>query len=349
MMPNTEKNQNIQVSEEQAPSVVPAEAMQYIDNWGLIGIMVIIALEMATPIGILFPTDAIVFWWGMYFSAKGTIPGWIWTIMILFSVAVIAGDVMWFWRGKLLAPKIQTMQDKRYFKRKWITMCEQYFEEYGNKTMLISKFLPIRSMVPIVAGVIQKPTIPYILQSALSAVLWVGSLLGVSYFIIWLIPEAANHIGLLTFLFVVLPQIGSIWYALLPMYRKYEKKLAGATENLQKISTEFKNIGQQLGTIGGEFAAIGGEVKNIVTKLLEKDESESVPSSGESVVPLSKIENNPVVWIFPVQNSVQQTVPLVNVDVQKPIEIAPVIQESIPQVVPTPIQEDNNVTPPPVV
>ena len=50
-------------------------------------------------------------------------------------------------------------------------MCEQYFEEYGNKTMLISKFLPIRSMVPIVAGVIQKPTIPYILQSALSATL----------------------------------------------------------------------------------------------------------------------------------------------------------------------------------
>ena len=60
-MPNTEQNQNIQVSEEQAPSVVPAEAMQYIDSWGLVGIMVIIALEMATPIGILFPTDAIVF------------------------------------------------------------------------------------------------------------------------------------------------------------------------------------------------------------------------------------------------------------------------------------------------
>ena len=202
---------------------------------------------------------------------------------------------MGFWRGKMLAPKIQTMQDKRYFRRKWITMCEKYFEEYGNKTMLISKFLPIRSMVPIVAGVIQKPTVPYILQSALSAVLWVGSLLGVSYFIIWLIPEAANHIGLLTFLFVVLPQIGSIWYALLPMYRKYEKKLAGATENLQKISSEFKNIGQQLGTIGGEFAAIGGEVKNIFTKLLEKDESEEVPSSGEPVITVTPIDNNPVV------------------------------------------------------
>lgn len=78
-----------------------------------------------------------------------------------------------------------------------------------------------------------------------------------SYFIIWLIPAAANHIGLLTFLFVVLPQIGSIWYALLPMYRKYEKKLAGASENFTKIGSEFKQIGQQLGAIGSELGAIG--------------------------------------------------------------------------------------------
>jgi hypothetical protein len=32
--------------------------------------MLIIMLEMATPIGMLFPTDAIVFGGGMYFSAK---------------------------------------------------------------------------------------------------------------------------------------------------------------------------------------------------------------------------------------------------------------------------------------
>ena len=284
MMPNTEQTQHLQTTtwQDQTSSVVPAEAMHYIDSWWLVGIMVIIALEMATPIGILFPTDAIVFWWGMYFSAKGNIPGWIWTIMILFSVAVVAWDLMGFWRWKMLAPKIQTMQDSWYFKRKWITMCESYFNEYGNKTMLISKFLPIRSMVPIVAGVIQKPTVPYIFQSALSAVLWVGSLLWVSYFIIWLIPAAANHIGLLTFLFVVLPQIGSIWYALLPMYRKYEKKLAGASENFTKIGSEFKQIGQQLGAIGSELGAIGWEVKTIFTKFVQ--EQNEIPSSeGQNV------------------------------------------------------------------
>lgn len=56
-------------------------------------------------------------------------------------------------------------------------MCEAYFAEYGNKTMLVSKFLPIRSMIPIVAGVIQKPTASYIMQSVFSAAVWVGSLL----------------------------------------------------------------------------------------------------------------------------------------------------------------------------
>ncbi len=86
------------------------------------------------------------------------------------------------------------MEDNWIFKKKYITMCQSYFDEYGNKTMLISKFLPIRSMIPLVAGVILKPFWPFFLQSVLSAILWVGSLLGISYFIIWLIPEAANHI-----------------------------------------------------------------------------------------------------------------------------------------------------------
>lgn len=45
----------------ETPEFVSPEAMHYVDTWGLFGIMIIIALEMATPIGILFPTDAIVF------------------------------------------------------------------------------------------------------------------------------------------------------------------------------------------------------------------------------------------------------------------------------------------------
>jgi membrane-associated protein len=141
------------------------------------------------------------------------------------------------------------MQDNWIFKKKYITMCEHYFNEYGNKTMLISKFLPIRSMIPLVAGVIMKPFVPFVMQSILSAILWVGSLLGISYFIIWLIPEAANHIGLLTFLFVVLPQVVSIWYMILPAMKKYEAKLLQAKDN-------FQHIADEVSVIGAQFAAI---------------------------------------------------------------------------------------------
>jgi membrane protein DedA with SNARE-associated domain len=87
-----------------------------------------------------------------------------------------------------------------------------------------------------------KPFAPFLLQSILSAILWVGSLLGISYFIIWLIPEAANHIGLLTFLFVVLPQVVSVWYMILPMMRKYEARLVQASDNLHHIAQEVSMI-----------------------------------------------------------------------------------------------------------
>lgn len=266
-MPTTQKNtiqnkKNLQQTQEQLQSspIESAEVMYYVDSRWLVWVMIIIVLEMATPIGMLFPTDAIVFGGGMYFSAKWNIRWGIWMIMALFSFAVVLWDLLGFRWWSLLSPKLQTMQDNWIFKRKYITMCEHYFNEYGNKTMLISKFLPIRSMIPLVAGVIMKPFVPFLLQSLLSAILWVGSLLGISYFIIWLIPEAANHIGLLTFLFVVLPQVVSVWYMILPAMRKYEAKLTQAKDN-------FQHIAQEVSLIGEQFAAIWHEVKEIVTKI----------------------------------------------------------------------------------
>jgi membrane-associated protein len=134
------------------------------------------------------------------------------------------------------------MEDNWIFKKKYIRMCQDYFDEYGDKTMLISKFLPIRSIIPLVAGVILKPFIPFFLQSILSAILWVGSLLGISYFIIRLIPEAANHIGLLTFLFVIVPQVVSVRYMILPMMKKYEERAQKASENIHHIAEEVSVI-----------------------------------------------------------------------------------------------------------
>lgn len=269
-MPTTKQNsqpkKDLKQNQEQS-SVVPEEAWQYInqissvwDGRWLFAIMIIIILEMATPIWMLFPTDAIVFGWWMYFSAKGSIPWWIRTIIWLFSLAVVLWDLLWFWWWSLLSPKLQTMQDNWIFKKKYITMCEQYFNEYWNKTMLISKFLPIRSMIPLVAWVIVKPFVPFLFQSILSAFLRVWSLLWISYFIIWVIPEAANHIWLLTFLFVVLPQVISVWYMILPAMKKYEAKLTQAKDNFQHIAEEVSVIWQQ-------FAAIGHEVKEIVSKM----------------------------------------------------------------------------------
>lgn len=282
-MPNTQKNtiqnqKNLQQTQEQAP-VVPiesAEVMYYVDSRGLLWVMIIIILEMATPIGMLFPTDAIVFGGGMYFSAKWTVRWGIWMIMALFSFAVVIWDLLGYRWWSLLSPKLQTMEDNWVFKKKYITMCEHYFNEYGNKTMLISKFLPIRSMIPLVAWVIMKPFVPFFLQSILSALLWVWSLLGISYFIIWLIPAAANHIGLLTFLFVVLPQVISVWYMILPAMRKYEAKLVQAKDNFQHIANEVS-------VIGAQFAAIWHEMKEIVSKISENNDTSVV--SSEVIIP----------------------------------------------------------------
>lgn len=63
------------------------------------------------------------------------------------------------------------MQDNRFFKKKYLTMCQHYFDDYGDKTMIVSKFLPIRSIISLVAGVLNKPFPSFLIQSILSAIL----------------------------------------------------------------------------------------------------------------------------------------------------------------------------------
>lgn len=319
-MPTTQQN-NTQATQEQAPAIASPEVMHYVDSRGLFGIMLIIMIEMATPFGMLFPTDAIVFGWWMYFSAKWGIPGGIRTIMALFSLAVILWDLLGYWWGTLLAPKIHTRQDNMFFKKKYITMCEKYFEEYGNKTMIVSKFLPIRSMIPLVAGALLKPFVPYLFQSIVSAVLWIWSLLGASYLIIWLIPSSINHIGLLTFLFVVIPQVISFWYVLRPMMKKYEARLAKASDN-------FQHIVQEVSAIWSQFAAIWHEVKEIVNKVVKDDavvtENTTVAVQDTSWTPTTVTVSTEVTVVPPTDVSPVPAVEVQESQPSQPIIVTPV-------------------------
>lgn len=257
------QTQKVNISEEQA------QVLHIFDTRWLIGVMIIIILEVSTPIGMLFPTDAIVFGSGMYFSAKGNIPWGIVTIMVLFSIAVIIWDLLWYRRWTLLSPRLQVMQDNRFFKKKYLTMCQHYFDDYGNKTMIVSKFLPIRSIISLVAGVLNKPFPSFLIQSILSAILRVGVLVGLSYFLILLIPSAANHVALLTFLFVVIPQIISLWYMFGPLMKKYEARIAQASENIHHIA-------ESISAIGSQFTTITHEVSEIVHKVVEETPTPSL-------------------------------------------------------------------------
>lgn len=211
--------------------------------------------------------------------------------------------------------------------------------------MIVSKFLPIRSIIPLVAGVIMKPFWPFLLQSIGSAILWIVSLVGMSYLIIYFIPTAANYIGLLTFLFVVVPQVASAWYMVRPMMKRYEARMGRATENLSQIANSFSAIksemsaiGWQFATMGGQFANIGHEMKEIVQKVVLTNDENQVPVPAEPVqaVVSPVVETIPVV-IQPVvspQMPVEQQVVVVEqapvVVPTVPLELSPVIQPSEP-------------------
>nr|WP_269570331.1 VTT domain-containing protein [Legionella tunisiensis] len=61
----------------------------------------------------------------------------------------------------------------------------QFYEKHGGKTIILARFIPIiRTFVPFVAGVGYMSVSSFSIYNLISALLWVGGLLSLGYFLV---------------------------------------------------------------------------------------------------------------------------------------------------------------------
>ncbi|MGN6505685.1 MAG: VTT domain-containing protein [Tepidisphaeraceae bacterium] len=74
-------------------------------------------------------------------------------IGVLF-VAAIAGDNCNYWLGRRLGPKVFASENSRLLNKKHLLKAQAFYENYGGKTIILARFVPIiRTFAPFVAGV----------------------------------------------------------------------------------------------------------------------------------------------------------------------------------------------------
>ena len=140
--------------------------------WTYLMLFLIIFAETGFVITPFLPGDSLIFAVGTL-SATGMLnPLW---LFIILSSAAILGNSLNYAIGQSLGPKVFNNPNSRILKKEYLDKTHQFFEKYGAKTIILTRFMPIvRTFAPFVAGVGSMSYPRFIAYNILGAVLWVG-------------------------------------------------------------------------------------------------------------------------------------------------------------------------------
>ncbi|MDR3478892.1 MAG: DedA family protein [Gammaproteobacteria bacterium] len=103
-------------------------------------------------------------------------------LFVLLFIASVLGNSLNYYIGKFLGPKVFHSADSRLLNKKYLEKAHQFYETYGAKTIIIARFMPIiRTFAPFIAGIGYMKPRQFFLYNVVGALLWVGTLLYVSY------------------------------------------------------------------------------------------------------------------------------------------------------------------------
>lgn len=129
--------------------------------------------------------------------------------LIAATLGAIAGDAGSYLLGYLFRDQIHDMW---FFRRNpnWLTYGKSYFEKHGGKSVLIGRFVgPLRSIIPVIAGMMHMNHWRFFLANSISAVLWAilyvlpGVFIGESR-LAWLPKQTPQRILLIVSLLILL-------------------------------------------------------------------------------------------------------------------------------------------------
>lgn len=151
-----------------------------IPAFGLLGIFFILVVEAGLLIGVFLPGDSLLFAAGI-FAGRGVFDPFLLTLVCF--LGTLLGDQLGYYLGKKYGKKIFRSEKSLFFNKSHLEKTERYFKKYGNKTVLIARFIPIvRTGVPTAAGVGNMEYKKFLVYNTVGAFIWSVSFVSLGYF-----------------------------------------------------------------------------------------------------------------------------------------------------------------------
>jgi len=170
-------------------------------------LFLIIFCETGLVITPILPGDSLLFATGT-FAALGSLD--LSLIIILLSIAAIAGDTVNYWIGYLVGPKVFSKEKSRLFNKEYLDRTHRFYQKYGGKTIIIARFIPIiRTFAPFVAGVGRMKYKRFIIYNILGGIGWIVTFVLGGYFF-GNIPLVKNNFALIILAIIIISILPAI-------------------------------------------------------------------------------------------------------------------------------------------
>jgi len=145
------------------------------------GILTLIVFcETGLVVTPFLPGDSLLFAIGAL-CAGGTLNPLV--IAPLLLIAAISGDNVNYALGRTIGNKAFSNPHSKVFRRSYLEKTQSFYTEYGTKTIVMARFIPIvRTFAPFVAGIGSMRYVTFLTYSIASGMLWIVSLITAGYY-----------------------------------------------------------------------------------------------------------------------------------------------------------------------
>jgi membrane-associated protein len=163
-----------------------------IDWGGTLLVCIIVFAETGMFVGFFLPGDSLLVTAGV-FAAAGHLR--LAELLSFVVLCAIVGDQVGYLVGRRAGTNLYRRQDSRFFKRRHLERAREFYQEYGGKTIILARFVPvIRTFCPPVAGAAGMKYIRYLAYDIIGGVLWVWSMVLLGYTLGRKVPNVDKRI-----------------------------------------------------------------------------------------------------------------------------------------------------------
>ena len=163
--------------------MLPFDLKDVIQTVGTVGLFAIVFAESGLFFGFFLPGDSLLFTAGSVAALRPELFN-IWTMIVMLSIAAIAGDSVGYWCGEKFGRKLFTDELSFWRNPRRLDSAHEFYEKHGGKAIVLARFIPaVRTFVPIAAGMARMPYRKFLMWNVLGGVGWVVSMCLGGYFL----------------------------------------------------------------------------------------------------------------------------------------------------------------------